>query len=110
MTPPPSDALALTDWFFQATGVGFAALDLLAEGVVPDDWTEAAECLAAAQDLLRETPPRLYGPGVVVDDADVAALARLRTLVGAGDIGDEARRLATVVRGSFATKNGADAA
>ena len=100
--PSPVDPIELADWFLQTTHVGFVALDALAHGVLPGDWSEAAEGLAAAHAVLLESPPRLHG--IVVLDDDVVALAKLRTLVAGTDsgvVGAEVRGLAAMVRAGF---------
>jgi hypothetical protein len=83
----------------QAIHVGGIALDAIARGEVPAEWDEIAEALATTQDAFRAQPARFTG--LVVNDADVAALARLRALVASGVIGEDARALAREVRVSL---------
>ena len=83
----------------QALHVGGIALDAIARGEMPAEWDEIAEALATTQDAFRAQPARFTG--LVVNDADVAALARLRALVASGAIGEDARELAREVRVSL---------
>lgn len=83
----------------QALHVGGLALDALSRGEMPAEWDEIADALATTQDAFREQPARFTG--LVVNDADVAALVRLRALVASGAIGEDARELARKVRVSL---------
>ncbi len=87
------------DALMQALHRGGIALDALARGEMPAEWDEIADALATTQDAFRAQPARFTG--LVVNDADVAALARLRALIASGAIGEDARELAREVRVSL---------
>ncbi len=98
------EAGELLDWLLQTLHAGEIALDAIAHGEIPDGWEEMARQLSAAQDALRGPTPHVRGR--LVEDADVAALARLRALVASGSVEDEARRLAVALRHSFSKAPG----
>ncbi len=91
-----TEALVLADWILQTTAAAELALDAIARGELPAGWAETADDLADTQALF--CGPSAQWWGRVVSEGDVAALARLRELVAAGSVGDEARALAAGLR------------